>query len=147
MFNPLSANPSKWSNTLKQFVGNSCFSVFAHFVGLALEGVRYYGAETVLVEIEHTLNYCPRTYMSEQNFPESLTLDHLLHGRGINRNNSDINLTIELSETNDIQKQLSNLQQIKSHINKRFYNEYILALCEQHQYDSKSFSCSKSIHW
>ena len=116
-------------------------------MGLALEGVRYYEAETVLVEIEHTLNYCPRTYMSEQNFPESLTLDHLLHGRGINRNNSDINLTIELSETNDIQKQLSNLQQIKSHINKRFHNEYILALCEQHQYDSKSFSCSKSIHW
>ena len=33
--NPISANPTKWSNTLKQFVGNSqtiCFSVFDHFV-------------------------------------------------------------------------------------------------------------------
>ena len=37
---PLSANPTKWSNTLKQFVGKfptNCFSVFDHFVGLALK--------------------------------------------------------------------------------------------------------------
>ena len=35
--NPLSANPMKWPNTLKQFVGNlpmNCFSVFGHFVNL-----------------------------------------------------------------------------------------------------------------
>ena len=39
LFNPLSANPTKWSNTLKQFVGKlatNCFSVFDHFVKLAL---------------------------------------------------------------------------------------------------------------
>ena len=36
--NPLSANSTKWSNTLKQFVGKlstNCLSVFDHFVGLA----------------------------------------------------------------------------------------------------------------
>ena len=41
MHNPLSANPTKWSNTLKQFVGNfptNCLSMFDHFVGLALKG-------------------------------------------------------------------------------------------------------------
>ena len=41
--NPLSANFTKWSNTLKQFVGNlptTCLSVFGHFVGLALKGLR-----------------------------------------------------------------------------------------------------------
>ena len=35
--NPLSANFTKWSNTLKQFVGKlptNCLSVFDHFVGL-----------------------------------------------------------------------------------------------------------------
>ena len=40
--NPLSANPTKWSNRLKQFVGNmptNCLSVFDHFVGLALKGL------------------------------------------------------------------------------------------------------------
>ena len=42
IFNPLSANFSKWSNTLKQFVGNlptNFLSVFGHFVGLALKGL------------------------------------------------------------------------------------------------------------
>ena len=42
-FNPLSANPTKWSNTLKQFVAKlptNCLSVFDHFVGLALKGLK-----------------------------------------------------------------------------------------------------------
>ena len=41
--NPLSANPIKWLNTLKQFVGRlltNCLSVFGHFVNLALKGLR-----------------------------------------------------------------------------------------------------------
>ena len=41
--NPLSANFTKWPNTLKQFVGNfptNSLSVFDHFVGLALKGWR-----------------------------------------------------------------------------------------------------------
>ena len=40
--NPFSANFTKWSNTLKQFVGNlatNCLSVFDHFVGLAFKGL------------------------------------------------------------------------------------------------------------
>ena len=39
--NPLNANPTKWSLTLKQFVG-SCgwiVSVFEHFVGFVLKGL------------------------------------------------------------------------------------------------------------
>ena len=38
--NPLSANPTKWSNTLKQFVGKlatNCLSVFDHSVILTLK--------------------------------------------------------------------------------------------------------------
>ena len=41
--NPLGANLTKWSNTLKHFVGNmptNCLSVFDHFVKLALKGLR-----------------------------------------------------------------------------------------------------------
>ena len=47
---PLSANPTKWSNILKQFVGfcrrtvwvclTNCFSVFDHYVGLVLKGLK-----------------------------------------------------------------------------------------------------------
>ena len=42
LINPLSANFTKWSNTLSQFVGNlptNCLSVFDHIVGLALKGL------------------------------------------------------------------------------------------------------------
>ena len=42
-FNPLRTNPTKWSNTLRQFVGKlptNCLSVFDHFVGLVLKGLR-----------------------------------------------------------------------------------------------------------
>ena len=33
--NPLSANPTNWSNTLK-----NCLNVFDHFVGLAFKGIK-----------------------------------------------------------------------------------------------------------
>ena len=39
-FKTLNANPTKWSNTLKQFVGNlptNCLCVLDHFVGLVLK--------------------------------------------------------------------------------------------------------------
>ena len=40
--NPLSANPTKWTNTVKQFVGKlpmNCLSVFDRFEKLALKGL------------------------------------------------------------------------------------------------------------
>ena len=40
--NSLSTNPTKWSKTLTQFVGNlqtSCLSVFDHFVGVRFKGL------------------------------------------------------------------------------------------------------------
>ena len=42
VISPFRANFTKWSNTLKQFVGNlptNCLNVFDHFVGLALKGL------------------------------------------------------------------------------------------------------------
>ena len=44
LFNPLSANSTKWSNTLKQFVGNlptNCLSVFDHFERLVFKELSY----------------------------------------------------------------------------------------------------------
>ena len=40
--NPLSANPTKWSNRLKQFVvklPTNCLCVFDHFMGLLFKGL------------------------------------------------------------------------------------------------------------
>ena len=42
--NPLTTNPTKWSNRLKQFVGKlpmNCLSLFDHFVKLALKGLSF----------------------------------------------------------------------------------------------------------
>ena len=42
LFNALSANFTKWSNTIKQLVGKlatNCLSEFNHFGGLALKGL------------------------------------------------------------------------------------------------------------
>ena len=39
--NLLRINFTKWSNTLKQFVGNLPFCVFDHFVGLVLKGLSW----------------------------------------------------------------------------------------------------------
>ena len=53
--NPLSANFTKWSNTLKQFVGKvptNCLSVFDHFVGLVHKGLRK----------RHKINYKYKKY-------------------------------------------------------------------------------------
>ena len=41
--NSLSANPTRWPNTLKTFVGKlptNCLSVFGHFEKLALKGLK-----------------------------------------------------------------------------------------------------------
>ena len=45
LLNSLRANPTKWSNTLKKFVGKfmtNCLSVFEHFMGLALNGLNIF---------------------------------------------------------------------------------------------------------
>ena len=45
--NPLRANVTKWSNTLKQFVQpTNCLSVFDHLVGLVLKGLNFYKPST-----------------------------------------------------------------------------------------------------
>ena len=43
--NPFSANPTKWSNTLKQLASSlpmNCLSAFEHFVKLVLKGLTYH---------------------------------------------------------------------------------------------------------
>ena len=75
--------------------------------------------------------------MSEENSAESITPHHLLYGPDISRMNRGINCFMKLSEASNARKQLPNLQQIVSHMSKGFYNEYILALRERHQYDGQ----------
>ena len=68
-FNPLSANFIRWSNTLKRFVGKfptSFFSVFDHFVGLALKGFSTYRTikGAMVVNIKNMAHVCSNTFLS-----------------------------------------------------------------------------------
>ena len=59
--NPLSTKSIKWSNTLKQIVGKlpmTCLSLFDHFVGLALKGIK----QAVAVLHLWVAHYCPLSY-------------------------------------------------------------------------------------
>ena len=62
---PLSANRTKWSNTLREFVGNlptSCLSVFDYFVGLALKGLKYLKRKfkTAILKSSHPQVFCEK---------------------------------------------------------------------------------------
>ena len=62
--NPLIAKPTKWSNILKQFVGNlptNCLSVIDHFAGCALKGLSFY---LLLIKICISYHKIPSTVWS-----------------------------------------------------------------------------------
>ena len=55
---PLIANPTKWSNTLKQFIANfptNCLSVFDHFVILALKGLKNFNRKASFAKYKQTI--------------------------------------------------------------------------------------------
>ena len=61
-FNPLNANFTKWSNTLKQFIAKlptNYLSVFEHFVGLTFKGLKI---QTKLLEKLQKPNNAWKTY-------------------------------------------------------------------------------------
>ena len=60
-FNPLSANPIKWLNTLKQFVSKlptNYLSVFGHFVNLTLKGLTL--INLLLMEHKNSIEFLTR---------------------------------------------------------------------------------------
>ena len=77
--NPLSANPTKWSNKLKQFVGSlptNCLSVFDHFVGLVLKALKATKKQFTLI---FTLNWVNKIYAEKrrnENFSRHPILPH-----------------------------------------------------------------------
>ena len=48
---------------------------------------------TVICEIENSINSCPLTYLTEENYQTPLSPYHLLYGRNINDRNEPLNKT------------------------------------------------------
>ena len=73
-----SANPTKWSNTFKQFVGRlsmNCLIVFDHFVGLASKGLtRKLKFDKTHLIIHFWSKFIPKMCCVERRFTNALTL-------------------------------------------------------------------------
>ena len=76
--NSLSANPTKWSKTLQQFVDNlptNCLSVFDYFVGLALKGLtNYFRKMAISVRYTTVKKEFKISYIYQNIFPMTASL-------------------------------------------------------------------------
>ena len=75
--NPLSANPTKWPNTLKQFVGKlrtTCVGVFGHFVNLAPKGLKLLVHFIFNAFYEHQ-----KSFFKSLNYQNNYNLDYEVH--------------------------------------------------------------------
>ena len=95
LLNSLSANPEKWSNTLKQFVGNlptNFLSVFDHFMNLALKGLKSLSRKIVSTTVF--------IFITMENYKEHV------NGKGIRTHNHLVRKRI-LSHLDSLAKWLS----------------------------------------
>ena len=104
-------------------------------VGKAL--LNYDELTTLLAEIEQTLNSRPMTYLSDEHNHEAITPSHLLYGRNKSKRNI---MHIDYSTVENTQQHYKRVKFIINHFKNRFYEEYILALRERHQYDVRKFN-------
>ena len=73
LFNPLFAKPTKWSNTLKQFIGNvptNCLNTFDYFAGLAIQ---FYEAKTIALFVMNNYFLFSSQYFRERNCTRTLS--------------------------------------------------------------------------
>ena len=80
----------------------------------------------VLIEIEGVLNGRPLTYLNDEEYCDSLTLNHLAHGRGI-FNRTTTNLMKSVIEM-IVVKLCKVIKSLNKHFKKRYVNEHFTAL-------------------
>ena len=125
-----------WGGFYERIIGiiKRCIKTVA---GKAL--LNYDKLTTLLAEIDQTLNSRPVTYLSDEHNDEAITSSRLLYGRNISKRNV---MRIGYREHTDenTQQQYKRVKFIINHFNNRFYEGYILALRERHQYDVPKFN-------
>ena len=90
---------------------------------------------TVLCEIENTINSRPLTYVSEEEFYESITPNKLIYGRELHRR---CKLPIpEESNCTILQTNYKHSKQLIEHFHQRFVKEYFASLQERDFYNRK----------
>ena len=93
---------------------------------------------TVITEIESVMNSRPLTYLSEDEYQESLTTNHLIYGRDIVNGKCTSEIE-EIKDAEQVREVRKHCLLVFNHFKKRFYNEYLNALQERHIYQQKTF--------
>ena len=83
------------------------------------------------------------THLSEENFEEPLTPNHLIHGRNLADTNHFI-ITKNMTD-NDATKFRERVQTLVLHVKKRFHQEYLAKLQERQLHKNRKFNNSCSV--
>ena len=106
--------------------------------------VSYEELQTLLTEIECTINSQPLTFVSSEDVEEPLTLSHLICGRRL-RNFPDVNAEldpyedyVENSSSEVLSRRMKYMMFLLTHFWKRFTTEYLNELREHHKANSRT---------
>ena len=122
---------SWWGGFYEHLVGlvKSCIKKIISRARLSFEELN-----TVIVDVEGLLNGCPLTYLSDEKYCSSLTLNHLTYGRSLF--NSSKGVSSEISVSIDYQKIVQHHVAVTKHFKQGFINKYLTALQEGHYYQN-----------
>ena len=132
---PLSANITKWSNTLKQFVDKlptNCLSVFDHFVGLTLKG---------LLRLAITLTPICNCGTAEE------TIDYLLHFLNFSNERHTLFNKFQSIDDNILSKNDSNILNVGKHSCNDVKNTSVLIASIEYIISAKLFDASLYQNW
>ena len=103
--------------------------------GLSGARLSYEELETVLVEIEQTINNRPISYIDNDTIETAITPNHLLHGRRLDMVNNDTNIEPDIGDYPT--RRLLYRQTLVAQFVDRWRRDYLLELRQRHNKDGK----------
>ena len=94
--------------------------------------------QTILAEIEATINQRPLCYSSDEEIGNTITPNHLIFGRQL-KYQASANVFSASSSPDDFTKRYKYLLKLVEHFQKRFRDTYLNELKQRHIYQTENF--------